>query len=294
MALKRRQIAIIVSVIWLGILTVIAAYALNSSSKYSLPIPNALSALTLALPSVAGITIEISNAFATALAPSPKHRKTDTSTIPPVLLPGTITLALLLIYETVIGTLAGTRISPIDGLNCALREKWQELYHDRNADRVKKIQDAFRCCGFSGARDMAWPFDSPDACQLNYRSERASGCLNGWRGEERTVGALMLVVAIGTFVWMVAVVATPVAQPKPLRQILQIAPVDGDEEERNAYSRYRDQLDEEDDEGDETSIRREITNLNSQSNLASLVEGNRSRPSVYVNDQDRQDRWRND
>lgn len=70
--------------------------------------------------------------------------------------------------------------------------------------------------------------------------------------------------------------------------------MDGDEEERNAYSRYRDQLDEEDDEGDETSIRREITNLNSQSNLASLVEGNRSRPSVYVNDQDRQDRWRND
>lgn len=51
---------------------------------------------------------------------------------------------------------------------------------------------------------MAWPFDSPDACQLNYRSERASGCLSGWRGEERTVGALMLVVAIGTFVWMVS------------------------------------------------------------------------------------------
>ncbi|KAF4550231.1 Hypothetical protein D9617_18g034220 [Elsinoe fawcettii] len=295
MALKRRQIAIILSVLWLGALTIIAAYALHSSSNFSLPIPNALSALTLALPPIAGITIETSNALATALATSPKHRKTERSTIPPILLPGTLTIALLLIYETVIATLAGTRITPIDGLGCNLQEKWQELFKEKNAGQVKRIQDAFSCCGFRNAKDMAWPFpDSShgaDACLIKYGSER-TGCLEGWRGEEQKVAALMLFVAIGVFVWMVAVVAVPVAQPKPLRQILQIAPPNGEAEDQRTldYDGYRDDPDGVgDDSGDETSIRREITNLNSQSNLASLVEGNRSRPSVYINDQDR---WR--
>ncbi|PNS16950.1 hypothetical protein CAC42_4914 [Sphaceloma murrayae] len=297
MALKRRQIAIIFSVLWLGALTIIAAYALHSSSKYALPIPNALSALALALPPIAGITIETSNALATAMATSPKHRKNEKSTIPPVLLPSTLAIAALLIYETVVATLAGTRISPIDGLNCNLQERWQGLFHDKNVDRMRKIQDAFQCCGFRNVRDMAWPFPDrdhgADACQTLYKGQRTSGCLEGWRGEERTASALMLVVAIGTFLWMVAVIAVPVAQPKPLRQILQIAPPNGDAEDAVSqraldYSNYRDEPEDEA-SGDETSIRREITNLNSQSNLASLVEGNRTRSSVYINDQDR---WR--
>ncbi|KAF2228200.1 hypothetical protein BDZ85DRAFT_229217 [Elsinoe ampelina] len=208
MALKRRQIAIILSVAWLGLLTILAAYALHSTNTHSLPIPNALSALTLALPPIAGITIETTNALTTALASSPKHRRSEaTSTIPPILLPSTLTVALLLTYETVIATLAGTRITPIDGLGCNLQEKWTDMWRGKE-EGVRRIQDAFRCCGFRTGRDMAWPFPDAqhgaDACVVRYGAERASGCLEGWRGEERKVAGMMLFVALGVFVWMVS------------------------------------------------------------------------------------------
>lgn len=83
--------------------------------------------------------------------------------------------------------------------------------------------------------------------------------------------------------------ATPVAQPKVLRKVLQpaSAALPGGEAEEHGGERYHDDEDadaEDDDDGDDdgleqTSVRREINKLNSQSNIATLVESNRSRPS---------------
>lgn len=282
MALKRRQIAIILSVTYLGILTIVAAYASHSSSKNHLPIPNAQAALTLALAPIAGLTIETSNALATALASSPKHRQAAKSMIPPVLLPGTLTLAALLIYETIIATLAGTKIAPIAALTCSLRDRWAEMYHARNEKRLKELQDRFQCCGFSGPGDMSMPYGQLTCQPDRHGNIPQRGCLEPWRGEQRLVGALMLVVAIGVFLWMAVVIATPVAQPKALRKVLQPplqAPLNpADVENDGQY--YRDDVDEED--GDTESVRREINALNSQSDLARLVESNRIRPSKLV------------
>lgn len=181
---------------YLGILTIIAAYASHSSSTYHLPIPNSLTALTLALPPVAGLTIETSNALATALSTSPKHRQAAKSTIPPVLLPGTLTLAALLIYETVIATLAGTKIGPVAALDGALRERWRALYEGGEERALMRLQERFRCCGLEGRGDMSVPNRNGEVWER--------GCLGPWRGEQRLVGGLMLGVAIGVFLWMVS------------------------------------------------------------------------------------------
>lgn len=244
MAVKRRQIALILSILvslpylkctilrgyplvatslsqplqltpykYLGILTVIAALAAHSSNRLNLPIPNALTTLTLALAPVAGLTIETSNALATALLDNPKARNAPKSTIPPVFLPGTVTIALLLIYETVVATLAGTHIAPNAALICGLQERWHALFTAKDATAVRRIQDTFQCCGLRDASDMAWPFPDgghgADACLVRYGGDRAGGCLEPWRAEEKRVGALMLVVAIGVFLWMVSIVSSP-------------------------------------------------------------------------------------
>lgn len=184
------------------------SYASHSANSYNLPIPNSLSALTLALPPVAGLCLETSNALASSLSSYEKShsgRRIPRTTIPPVLLPSTLTLIALLIYSTVIATLAGTRIAPIGGLACSLAERWSELFKQKDGDAIGRIQDTFSCCGFRTTRDMAFPFPArgrgPEACENAFGYTRP--CLELWRGEERLVSGLMLGVAVGVFVWMV-------------------------------------------------------------------------------------------
>lgn len=127
-----------------------------------------------------------------------------------MLLPSTLTILILIVYTAVIATLAGTHISPVAGLKCALRERWQKLYSHKEGPILREIQDAFRCCGLVNTRDMSWPFPSGkngvgvDACvQLNPdRVGRACAAL--WMGRERVVAGCLLAVAVGTFAWMVS------------------------------------------------------------------------------------------
>lgn len=177
-------------------LTVIAAYALHSSTIYSLPIPNAMPALTIALPPLAGIALETCISLNQKLA---AKGQLQTSRI------FQITIAVFLVYETVVATLAGTHLAPPGSLDCGLRERWQGIFDAKDAGRVRVIQDAFRCCGLKSVKDMAWPFPDAmhqaDACVRRY--ERDTACLGPWRAEERKVAVLLLVVPVAVFIWMV-------------------------------------------------------------------------------------------
>lgn len=106
-----------------------------------------------------------------------------------------------------IATLAGTRIAPLGGLTCSLQERWTELFRSKDGDDVRKIQDAFECCGFRSTNDMAFPFPGDGrgagACVKAYGRDKA--CFEDWRGEERLVAGLMVAVAVGVFLWMVSV-----------------------------------------------------------------------------------------
>lgn len=100
----------------------------------------------------------------------------------------------LLVYETLVATLAGTHIAPAGGLNCALRDRWGELWVEirDGKERLGVVQGRLECCGFSGPGDRA-----VGGC------EWSRGCLEPWRQAEKRVAAILLAVAVGVFVWMV-------------------------------------------------------------------------------------------
>jgi len=177
MSPKPRTIVAALSVLYLLALTILAAYALHRNNALSLPIPNILAALTIALPSLAGVAIET----ATSLVTSANNSATSTSNSlttnskKPRISPARatqilhLTLAVLLVYETVVATLAGEHVRASD---CGLHEVWQGMFHRKDGERIRAIQDALRCCGFASTRDMAWPFPGSGrdagACAARY------------------------------------------------------------------------------------------------------------------------------
>lgn len=82
------------------------------------------------------------------------------------------------------------------------------MFHKKDGEGIKAIQDALGCCGFASTRDMAWPFPGrgrgADACEVRF--DRTPGrCLDGLRGEESKVGWMLMVVPVGVFIWEVSV-----------------------------------------------------------------------------------------
>ena len=154
-------------------------------------------ALAIALPPLAGIALEVVLAINERLA---AKGQLQTSRV------FQIVIAFFLVYESVLATLAGAHISPPGSLDCALRETWQKLFHRKEADCVRRIQDAFQCCGLGSMRDMAWPFPDAthgvDACLVRYE-ERDRSCLDPWRDEERKVAIFLLIVPVMVFLWKV-------------------------------------------------------------------------------------------
>jgi hypothetical protein len=193
-------------------LTALAAYALHRNNALSLPIPNILAALTIALPSLAGVALETTTSLVTSATASSSSSNSLTTSKKPRISPARasqilhLTLAVLLIYETAVATLAGEHIRASD---CGLREVWQGMFHKKDGEGIKAVQDALSCCGFASTRDMAWPFPGAgrgaDACVARYDGAgTVSRCLDGLRGEEKKVGWMLMVVPIGVFLWKVS------------------------------------------------------------------------------------------
>lgn len=194
MRLTRRTTIIIASTLYLLALTILAAYALHSTRLYTLPIPSLLTALTVALPPLAGIALETTISLNSQLSRNKSNAYLWV-------------IATLLVYETVIVTLAGTYLYPGTsggGWKCGLEAVWQRLYSGKDEVAVRAIQDAFECCGLNSIKDRAVPFQGgADRCAVRY--ERTARCLEPWRAEERKVAVMLLVVPIAVFVWKVCV-----------------------------------------------------------------------------------------
>lgn len=110
-------------------------------------------------------------------------------------------LALQLIYETVIATLALTYMVPSSSLNCGLDEQWKHLWRTKNEAAIRRIQDRYNCCGFNSVVDRAWPFPGRDGnvgvCKTRY--ERTRSCAGPWRQAEQVNAGLFLIIAAVIF-----------------------------------------------------------------------------------------------
>ena len=115
---------------------------------------------------------------------------------------------ILVIYETVIATLALPHIIPSTQLPCGLDQAWGRLYSKKDERAIQRIQDAHQCCGLNTIKDRAWPFQhrtpnpSPKACAIDFH--RSKSCLRDWKRDEQTFAGLLLVVAFSSFVLKVS------------------------------------------------------------------------------------------
>lgn len=110
-------------------------------------------------------------------------------------------IILLVIYETVIATLALTHITPPNDLSCHLDRQWSWLFSNKNVDVIRRIQDRHQCCGLHSVQDRAWPFPdrSHTAAACHETFGRQQNCISGWRQDEQITGGLMLLVAVVVF-----------------------------------------------------------------------------------------------
>jgi hypothetical protein len=109
----------------------------------------------------------------------------------------------LSILETVLATLAGTYILPVSGLQCGLDNRWQRMFKTKDQNAIRRIQDAFNCCGLHSVKDRAWPFpdDRKDANTCQAITRRTQSCFGLWRREEQGVAGMVLLVVIMVFAW---------------------------------------------------------------------------------------------
>ncbi|KAF2479051.1 hypothetical protein BDY17DRAFT_257635, partial [Neohortaea acidophila] len=260
----------------------LAAYALYSANRYSLPIPNAVCALAMALPPLAGVALEAVLSLNDSLA---RKGQVQASRVFQVV------VAAFLIFESVLATLAGTHYSPPGSLNCALGERWMRLFDGREVEDIRRIQDAFSCCGLKNPQDMSWPFPDANhganACQMRF--QRDNRCLEPWREEERKVAIMLMVVPIGVFIWKIAILLAPSSQSSWLPS--QITLPEGSEHgdtpsagSSRAAFRPHGVQGLEGNEAREDSLYRTVTDLNNDSQLASRVESQRTKSAGLLDE----------
>jgi hypothetical protein len=114
---------------------------------------------------------------------------------------------LQLILTTILGTLFFSNgVIPTDTRKCLLSNKWQDMWASHDADGIRRIQDAFNCCGLNSVKDRAWPFPekgipSQDACATQFH--RTVSCAGPWAGAMQGASGAEFGVVVGVGVLQV-------------------------------------------------------------------------------------------
>jgi hypothetical protein len=176
-------------------------YAASRSNNRSVPISDFLTGFTTVLPIIAGLLLECGYDF-TRSQERRRHLSRGQIQRPPLVI---VANTIIFIYSTVVITLLGTHAAPSSGLDCGLRKRWETLFKTKDSTAIKKIQDAFSCCGLANPRDMAWPFPdrSHDARACENAFGRSNGCLSAWKAEEQQIAGLLIGVVGMVFIWQV-------------------------------------------------------------------------------------------
>ena len=166
----------------------------------ALPISRITAGATVILPLITGIIISGTQLTASPAKSPGKHVFGLWPRLPIIL------VLLLIIYDTVIATLALTQMAPPSSLHCGLANRWSRLFSDKNSDIIRRIQDRYDCCGFNSVLDRAWPFPGGErtarACVEAFGRERS--CFGRWRQDEQITGGLLLLVAVVNFLFKVS------------------------------------------------------------------------------------------
>ncbi|KAH7359932.1 hypothetical protein BKA66DRAFT_426415 [Pyrenochaeta sp. MPI-SDFR-AT-0127] len=287
MTFTRKQVVTCLSVIVIIVAVGLAGYASSRANALSVPISGTLTGFTTALPVVAGLLLESGYDLTRRQERRQRLSRGEIQRPPLVIIANTI----IFIYSTVVITLLGTHAAPPSSLDCGLRVRWQTLFRQKDDEAIRKIQNAFECCGFTNPRDMAWPF--PDKTHDQHSCENAfhrnNGCMGAWKAEEQKLAGLLIGVVGMVFIWQFAIIAIPtqreswlhrIAPDRISRMIADERNGGNDEPQRaigyiSSYSRYSDRVEEEDDHAQSLSPERAIEEGNRR--LNSVLPGHLER-----------------
>ncbi|KAH8730563.1 hypothetical protein GQ44DRAFT_768324 [Phaeosphaeriaceae sp. PMI808] len=238
MAYTRKQVVTCVSLLYLIIAFGLAGYVSSRANQRSVPISDVLTGFTTGLPILAGLLLEGGYGY-TRHQERQKGLSRGTTQRPPLVI---VANTIIFIYSTVVITLLGTHTGPGSGLNCGLRERWQNLYRSKDEDAIKTIQDVFSCCGFANSRDMPWPFPSKthgvDSCEKAFG--RTNGCFAPWKAEEQKIAGLLMGVVGMVFTWQFLIIIIPTKKESWLHRVApdRISRMLADERHGGSESRH--------------------------------------------------------
>ncbi|KAG9233153.1 tetraspanin Tsp3 [Amylocarpus encephaloides] len=173
------------------ILIAIAGFAYSRILYLNLPIPQSLALFAVVLPIITGISMQGIYGLIQRASQNEQYQIT---------VPFVVVISFQLIYETVVATLALTYIIPPSSLHCGLEDRWAKLFHAKNGEAIRKIQNAFNCCGLHSVKDRAFPFPGQQPSSCAETLHRANSCFGPWRQSEQTQAGLLFLVAILVFV----------------------------------------------------------------------------------------------
>ncbi|KAM0556823.1 hypothetical protein ACHAPJ_005883 [Fusarium lateritium] len=170
------------------VLLIIAVFVHVRSSNLSLAISPTLSILTILLP-IAGF---LNTSSYPRLRSVSKSSSSHVARLAPF-----VVQVLQALITTILATLLFEGIVPSGIMDCMLDKQWMGMFRAHDGRSIRRIQDAFDCCGLNSVRDRAYPFPgtAPSNCAETYG--RRTACREPWRGALQTLSGLDLVVVLG-------------------------------------------------------------------------------------------------
>ncbi|KAM5355564.1 hypothetical protein ACJ41O_002210 [Fusarium nematophilum] len=158
------------------------------SSSLSLATSPAVSILTILLPIVAPLNA-LFQARLRRASISPPSRAAQLTPL--------VVQVLQALATTILATLLFQGVVPSAAMECMLDTEWMRMFRAHDASGIRRIQDAFDCCGLNSVRDRAYPFPgmAPSSCAETYG--RRIACREPWRGALQTASGLDLAVVLG-------------------------------------------------------------------------------------------------
>ncbi|RGP63348.1 hypothetical protein FLONG3_9909 [Fusarium longipes] len=169
-------------------LLIIAIIVHVRSSNLSLAISPAVSIVTIILPILGFLNTACYPSFRRATKASPSR----VAQLGPF-----VVQVLQALIATILATLLFERAVSSDVTNCMMENKWMRMFRAHDASGIRRIQDAFDCCGLNSVRDRAYPFPgtTPSNCAATYG--RRTACREPWHEALQTIALIDLAVVVG-------------------------------------------------------------------------------------------------
>ncbi len=185
------------------------SYEKHTASALALPVSQTLPVLAILLPFLGILNAALPFLLAAAQRGLRGHRPRlrpalSATPVADILVP-TLSVRALQLAQLVLAVVLATgffaNAAPSDVRTCLVGTTWQRMFASKDAATLRRIQDAFNCCGLNSVRDRAWPFAEDLAGGIGGapcadRFGRTQSCAAPWTAALQSMGHTEGVVAV--------------------------------------------------------------------------------------------------